>query len=131
MGRAISRWIMLLGMLVLLAGCDVVVAPPTPVPLPPPTPTPALPPPVPTMTPIILPPPPPRDASFRTEDGWTLKATLYGSGTTAVVLSHMNMSNRGTWKPLAERLAAQGYLVLTYDFRGQGESDGTNTPTAI
>jgi pimeloyl-ACP methyl ester carboxylesterase len=117
------RLIVLLGMLVLLAGCDLAAA--TPTALPPPSPTP----PPPTATPA--PPPPPRDVSFVTEDGVTLKATLYGGGTTAVVLSHMNRSNRGTWKPLAERLAAQGYLVLAYDFRGQGESDGRNTPTKI
>jgi uncharacterized protein len=117
------RLVALLGMLVLLAGCDLAAATPTAVP--PPSPT-LVPP-----TPTRAPPPPPRDASFVTEDGVTLKATLYGSGTTAVVLSHMNRSNRGTWKPLAERLAAQGYLVLAYDFRGQGESDGRNSPTKI
>ncbi len=129
--RDLPRLIALISLLLLVTGCDLVTAIPTPVPLPPPTPTPALPTPVPTPVPPVLPPPAPRDVSFRTEDGWTLRATLYGRGTTAVVLSHMNMSNRGTWKPLAERLAALGYLVLTYDFRGQGESDGTNTPTAI
>jgi pimeloyl-ACP methyl ester carboxylesterase len=122
--RVWPRLLALAGVLLLLAGCDLATATPTPVP-PPPTAT-AVPP-----TPTRVPPPPPREVSFTTEDGVTLKATLYGSGPTAVVLSHMNRSNRGTWKPLAERLAAQGYLVLAYDFRGQGESDGRNTPTKI
>lgn len=116
------RLIALLAMLAFLAGCDLAA---TPTAVPPPSPSPVPP------TPTRAPPPPPRAVSFVTEDGVTLKATLYGSGTTAVVLSHMNRSNRGTWKPLAERLAAQGYLVLAYDFRGQGESDGRNTPAKI
>lgn len=122
-GRVWPRLVALAGVLLLLAGCDLAAATPTPVP-PPPTAT-AVPP---TATPA--PPPPPREVSFATEDGLTLKATLYGSGATAVVLSHMNRSNRGTWKPLAERLAAQGYLVLAYDFR-QGELEGRNTPAKI
>ena len=122
--RVVPILIVLAGVLLLLAGCDLATATPTPIP-PPPTATTVAP------TPTLASPPPPREVSFTTEDGVTLKATLYGSGATAVVLSHMNKSNRGTWRPLAERLAAQGYLVLAYDFRGQGESEGRNTPGKI
>jgi pimeloyl-ACP methyl ester carboxylesterase len=37
----------------------------------------------------------------------------------------MYPADQTSWTPTAERLAAAGYLVLTFDFRGYGESGGS------
>jgi pimeloyl-ACP methyl ester carboxylesterase len=47
-----------------------------------------------------------------------LDGRLFGEGSTAVVLSHMGPADQRSWFAFANRLADQGYLVLTYDFRG-------------
>ena len=56
--------------------------------------------------------------SFESTDGVALEGRLFGDGTTAVVLSHMRPADQRSWFAFANRLADQGYLVLTYDFRG-------------
>jgi pimeloyl-ACP methyl ester carboxylesterase len=66
-----------------------------------------------------------KQVTFTTEDGIVLSGHLFGSGTAGVVLSHMYPSDQKSWYPFAKRLAAQGYLVLTYDFRGYGLSGGS------
>jgi uncharacterized protein len=58
-----------------------------------------------------------RIVTFTTTDGVTLHGTLYGSGTTAVILSTMGAQRQETWAPFARQIAARGYLVLTYNFR--------------
>ena len=63
--------------------------------------------------------------SFTTEDGIALSGHLFGSGTSGVVLAHMYPADQTSWYPTAERLAEEGYLVLTFDFRGYGESQGS------
>jgi pimeloyl-ACP methyl ester carboxylesterase len=63
--------------------------------------------------------------NFTTEDGIALGGHLYGSGNLGVVLSHMYPTDQTSWTVVAERLAQEGYLVLTYDFRGYGESGGS------
>ncbi len=67
----------------------------------------------------------PQRVSFTTEDGITLSGHLFGSGTSGVVLAHMYPGDQTSWYPTAERLAQEGYLVLTFDFRGYGDSQGT------
>jgi pimeloyl-ACP methyl ester carboxylesterase len=68
--------------------------------------------------------PPPPDLSgshpvtFESRDGVTLEGRLFGDGSTGVVLSHMQPADQRSWFAYANRLADQGYLVLTYDFRG-------------
>ncbi len=68
--------------------------------------------------------PPPPDLSgshpvtFESRDGVTLEGRLFGDGTTGVVLSHMQPADQRSWFAFANRLADEGYLVLTYDFRG-------------
>ena len=68
--------------------------------------------------------PPPADLSgsravaFESRDGVTLEGRLFGDGSTGVVLSHMQPADQRSWFAFASRLADQGYLVLTYDFRG-------------
>ena len=56
--------------------------------------------------------------SFEARDGVRLEGRLFWEGTTAVVLSHMLPADQRSWFALADRLADQDYLVLTYDFRG-------------
>jgi pimeloyl-ACP methyl ester carboxylesterase len=62
--------------------------------------------------------------TFRTEDGILLSGHTFGSGTAGVVLSHMYPADQESWYPTAKKLAAEGYLVLCYDFRGYGYSEG-------
>jgi pimeloyl-ACP methyl ester carboxylesterase len=59
-----------------------------------------------------------RAVSFESTDGVALQGRLFGDGSTAVVLSHMRPADQRSWFGFADRLADQGYLVLTYDFRG-------------
>lgn len=59
-----------------------------------------------------------REVSFTATDGVRLEGRLFGQGSTAVVLSHMRPSDQTSWFRFANRLADDGYLVLTYDFRG-------------
>ncbi len=59
-----------------------------------------------------------RSVTFESRDGVTLEGRLFGDGSTAVVLSHMRPADQRSWYAFANRLADEGYLVLTYDFRG-------------
>jgi pimeloyl-ACP methyl ester carboxylesterase len=60
--------------------------------------------------------------TFETSDGVTLGGTLFGKGTSGVVLSHMYPTDQTSWHPFAEAVAAEGYMALAYDFRGYGAS---------
>lgn len=62
--------------------------------------------------------------SFVTDDGITLRGHVFGSGDSWIILSHMFPDDQTAWFPFAGELAGRGYHVLTYDFRGYGESDG-------
>ena len=42
-----------------------------------------------------------------------------------MILAHMYPADQTSWYPTAEKLAGEGYLVLTFDFRGYRESQGT------
>ena len=59
-----------------------------------------------------------RAVMFPSADGVELQGRLFGGGGTAVVLSHMRPADQRSWFDFAQRLADQGYTVLTYDFRG-------------
>jgi pimeloyl-ACP methyl ester carboxylesterase len=67
-----------------------------------------------------------RGVLFDAEDGLVLHGRVYGekTGTTAVILAHELDRNQNVWSRLAEHLAARGFQVLTFDFRGHGESPG-------
>lgn len=55
----------------------------------------------------------------------TLDARIFGQGPTGVILAHMRPSDQTSWFPFATRLAKDGaFTVLTFDFRGYGESTG-------
>jgi pimeloyl-ACP methyl ester carboxylesterase len=56
--------------------------------------------------------------TFESADGVPLEGRLFGDGRTAVVLAHMLPADQSSWFSFAERLADQGYLVLTFNFRG-------------
>jgi uncharacterized protein len=55
--------------------------------------------------------------TFDTEDGTTITGELYGTGKTAVIFSVMGNCKPG-WREFAQLTAAQGYLALTYQWRG-------------
>lgn len=71
----------------------------------------------------------PRDIDLNASDGTHLKATFYaananGKPAPAVMLLHMCNTDRKSWTPVAEQLAATGISALTIDNRGFGESGG-------
>jgi pimeloyl-ACP methyl ester carboxylesterase len=71
-----------------------------------------------------------RTVSFTSSDGVALTGTLFGSGTTGVVLSNMGDNDPADWQRFASVLSRQGYLVLTYTFRDPARSTaemGTGT----
>lgn len=54
-----------------------------------------------------------------------LDARVFGVGATGVILAHMRLADQTSWFPFATTLARTGdYTVLTFDFRGYGESAG-------
>lgn len=65
-----------------------------------------------------------RSVRFLAEDGLVLQGRVYGSGSPGVVLAHALDSDQSAWRQFAESLAARGYRVLTFDFRGHGTSPG-------
>ena len=57
--------------------------------------------------------------TFDTEDDATINGELYGTGKTAVIFSVMGNCKPG-WREFAQLTAAQGYMGLTYQWRGCG-----------
>ena len=84
-----------------------------------------------------------RAITFESTDGVELAGRLFGpsEGSAGVVLAHMSPSDQRSWFDLAERLAREGYRVLTFDFRGycpggdggcsEGERDVPNIPKDV
>ena len=62
--------------------------------------------------------------SFATKDGGKICADVYGNGKRAVVLAHGGRFTKESWQPQAELLAAKGFKVVAFDFRGFGCSTG-------
>lgn len=59
------------------------------------------------------------------EESVMLGGHVFGNGATGVILAHMRPADQTAWFPFAAMLAATGrYTVLTFDFRGFGESPG-------
>jgi len=71
--------------------------------------------------------PAPRVVDLAAADGTKLKATFYSAGKPGpgVLLLHQCNQQRKGWDGLATQLAAAGISVLTLDYRGYGESEGT------
>jgi pimeloyl-ACP methyl ester carboxylesterase len=59
-----------------------------------------------------------RAVTFESSDGVKLAGRIFGDGSVGVVLSHMLPADQQSWWDFARELADEGYLVLTYDFRG-------------
>lgn len=63
--------------------------------------------------------------TFNTVDDATVSGELYGSGNTAVIFSVMGNCKPG-WREFAQLTAAQGFIALTYQWHGCGESGSAN-----
>jgi predicted alpha/beta-hydrolase family hydrolase len=66
-----------------------------------------------------------RTVDFTAADGVSLRGHVFGTGQVGIVLAHMYPADQTSWFDTAQELAAKGYLVLTFDFRGYGESSGS------
>ena len=80
--------------------------------------------------------PAPQDVDLTAPDGTKLKATYFSAGRPGpgVLLLHQcsgpgSPETRHNWDQLAPRLAAAGIHVLTFDYRGSGESGGVPSGT--
>ncbi len=71
-------------------------------------------------------PVPGRPASLAAPDGTKLAATYYPSARPGpgILLLHQCNRDRTSWNALAADLAGKGFNVLTFDYRGYGESGG-------
>ncbi len=59
------------------------------------------------------------------EDEIVLNGRLFGAqNEVAVILSHMRPNDQTAWFGFAKELADNGYAVLTFNFRGYGDSEG-------
>lgn len=114
-----SLWLLMLALL-LLAACG---SGPASQATPSPTPTPGI---TPTAT---IPAVPSRLVHFQTADHIQLAGLLYGQGKTAVICSHQLRTTKAIWSEsgMPQRLVRLGYLVLAYDFRGNGDSASGGT----
>ena len=65
-----------------------------------------------------------RGVLITADDGLVLRGKIYGSGGTGVILTHELDGDQKGWTDLAERLGGSGFFVLTFDFRGHGDSPG-------
>src|SRR6266704_3882251 len=67
---------------------------------------------------------------FSTMDHVQLGGLLYGKGgRTAIICSHQFPSTKVDWSDSAPWFAARGFMVLAYDFRGRGDSQGQYDPS--
>ena len=69
---------------------------------------------------------PGNEVAFESEDGTRLLARVWGKGKVGVVLAHgfSELTGQDDWLPFPGILAADGYHVLTFNFRGFCSTDG-------
>lgn len=61
-----------------------------------------------------------------------LDGHVFGSGPTGVILAHQRPLDQTSWFPFATKLAQTGeFTVLTFDFRGVGDSTGQKEPDRL
>lgn len=77
-----------------------------------------------TPTPQTAPIPDDGTVRFDATDGVGLRGRHFGEGDVAVVMAHMAPADQESWAVFAETLAAEGYSVFTFNFRGYPPSDG-------
>jgi pimeloyl-ACP methyl ester carboxylesterase len=67
-----------------------------------------------------------KKVAFQAEDGTNLLGRLWGEGEVGVVLAHgfSELTGQDDWLPFPGVLAAHGYHVLTFNFRGFCSNDG-------
>jgi dienelactone hydrolase len=68
--------------------------------------------------------------NFTTDDGVNIAGTFYlpeSNNGIAVILSHQGTigADQATWQPFADLISQKGFIALTYDFRGRGQSEGS------
>jgi alpha/beta superfamily hydrolase len=132
---AIRVPLLILGLVAAACGGDsasdtTTVAPPPPLPTAAPTaaPTSAPAPTVPaTAAPAAVTEPPVVVGPFEitTADGLILEAERFGTGEDFVVLAHMRPADMSSWVSFAGLLGGEGYSVITFNFRGYGNSEGS------
>jgi len=67
----------------------------------------------------------PEVVRFYTEDDEEISGSVFGEeGDVGIVLAHMRGRGQSSWFEFAEKARDSGYVVLTFDFRGYGESTG-------
>lgn len=73
-----------------------------------------------------------KDVDIKAPDGMNLKGTYFSAGRPgpAMLLLHQCNMDRHAWDGLAEDLAGNGFHVLTFDYRGFGESEGSKAADA-
>lgn len=75
--------------------------------------------------------PTPERVELAASDGQILVGDIYTpsesveGGSPAVLVMHQNRSKRSSWEPLIPALVDTGYVVLSVDLRGHGETGGT------
>jgi pimeloyl-ACP methyl ester carboxylesterase len=72
----------------------------------------------------------PWQVTFSSEDDVELGGTLYGDGTTTIVLAPAYPGGQEGWAAFARAAFEQGYRSLTLDFRGHGASKGSEDATS-
>ena len=60
---------------------------------------------------------PSQTVDFHSGDGTALTGTLYGHGTTILVLANQGENDPNLWRPIALHLAMLGYLVFSFTYR--------------
>lgn len=73
----------------------------------------------------------PQQVTFEATDGVPLRGHLFGKGPEGVILAHMYPADQKSWFPLARKLAKKGYLAMTFDCRGYGQSGGERVISEI
>ncbi len=70
-----------------------------------------------------------KDVDIKAPDGVNLKGTYFSAGRPgpAMLLLHQCNMDRHAWDGLAADLASNGFNVLTIDYRGFGESEGSKS----
>lgn len=73
----------------------------------------------------------PEAVTVQAQDGLVLKGTYFNPGKPgpALMLLHQCNQDRASWAGFAAKAAARGYHVMTFDYRGYGESDGPRVDT--